>query len=156
MALSSVALCRRSLRHTECAPLQWSSVAVLYAVTWNIAAINNNPFEYWITHNDKDYNALMEAVQHFIDDPKSRDVPVSQVFSQSMWMELKELMIERGWDGIEQTDKLWRTDFSSRKIISEFMQDKTLGDKRLASMPDRYTNTINTVVCTQWFISEVA
>jgi len=111
---------------------------------------------YWITHNDKDYNALMEAVQHFIDDPKSRDVPVSQVFSQSMWMELKELMIERGWDGIEQTDKLWRTDFSSRKIISEFMQDKTLGDKRLASMPDRYTNTINTVVCTQWFISEVA
>ena len=37
--------------------------------TWNIAAINNNPFEYWITHDDADYNALMEGVQSFIDEP---------------------------------------------------------------------------------------
>ena len=37
--------------------------------TWNIAAINNNPFEYWITHDDADYNALMEGVQSFIDQP---------------------------------------------------------------------------------------
>ena len=31
--------------------------------TWNVAAINNNPFEYWITHSDKQYNELMDAVQ---------------------------------------------------------------------------------------------
>ena len=41
--------------------------------TWNIAAINNNPFEYWITHDDADYNALMEGVQSFIDQPGERD-----------------------------------------------------------------------------------
>ena len=29
---------------------------VLRVATWNIAAINNNPFEYWITHDDADYN----------------------------------------------------------------------------------------------------
>ena len=53
----------------------------LHLVTWNIAAINNNPFEYWITHDDADYNALMEGVQSFIDQPGERDVPVSQVFT---------------------------------------------------------------------------
>jgi len=42
--------------------------------TWNIAAINNNPFEYWITHDDADYNALMEGVQSFIDQPGERDL----------------------------------------------------------------------------------
>ena len=41
----------------------------LRVATWNIAAINNNPFEYWITHDDADYNALMEGVQSFIDQP---------------------------------------------------------------------------------------
>ena len=39
------------------------------AVTWNIAAINNNPFEYWITHEDADYNKLMVDVQDFISAP---------------------------------------------------------------------------------------
>jgi hypothetical protein len=42
---------------------------VLSALTWNLAAINNNPFEYWITHDDAAYNALMEGVSAFIDDP---------------------------------------------------------------------------------------
>ena len=31
--------------------------------TWNIAAVNNNPFEYWITHDDAQYNELMKRVQ---------------------------------------------------------------------------------------------
>ena len=35
---------------------------VLSTLTWNVAAINNNPFEYWITHNAA-YNKLMEDVQ---------------------------------------------------------------------------------------------
>ena len=43
--------------------------STLRVATWNIAAINNNPFEYWITHDDADYNVLMEGVQSFIDQP---------------------------------------------------------------------------------------
>jgi hypothetical protein len=35
----------------------------LRATTWNIAAVNNNPFEYWVTHPDKAYNKLMADVQ---------------------------------------------------------------------------------------------
>lgn len=87
----------------------------------------------------------MESVQQFIDDPKARDISVSRVFTPEMWGELQMLMKARGWSGIEETDARWRTDFSSRKIIGGFIKDKSLGDKRLASMPDRYTNTINTV-----------
>jgi len=38
----------------------------------------------------------------------------------------------------------WEQDFSKRTIINGFLKDPLLGSKRLASMPDRITNTINT------------
>uniref|UniRef100_A0A7S0EEX2 Endonuclease/exonuclease/phosphatase domain-containing protein n=1 Tax=Phaeocystis antarctica TaxID=33657 RepID=A0A7S0EEX2_9EUKA len=117
--------------------------STLRVATWNIAAINNNPFEYWITHDDADYNALMEGVQSFIDQPGERDVPVSEVFTPAMWAELKALMTTQGWGGVEETEAMWQASFGQRKIISGFMKDRSLGEKRLASMPDRVTNTIN-------------
>ena len=73
-----------------------------------------------------------------------RDVPVSEVFTPAMWAELKALMTTQGWD-VAATEQLWASDFAGRKIISGFMKDKELGEKRLASMPDRVTNTINTL-----------
>jgi hypothetical protein len=42
---------------------------VLNIVTWNIAAVNNNPFEYWVTHHDPGYNRWVE-----------RDFPIMQPF----------------------------------------------------------------------------
>lgn len=122
---------------------EWTDAGQIIAVTWNIAAINNNPFEYWITHDDKDYNKLMVDVQEFIASPGDRDVQVSEVFTASMWSELKAEMSERGWSGLDEVEARWTNDFSKRKIISGFMKDKALGEKRLASMPDRITNTIN-------------
>ena len=35
----------------------------LRMVTWNIAAVNNNPFEYWITHQSEEYAVLMQKVR---------------------------------------------------------------------------------------------
>ena len=171
----------------------------LKTATWNIAAVNNNPFEYWVTHEDAAYNTLMQGVESFIDQPGAcrhallrsrvragfrararaastnqvrgpalvpaptaraqphpprptatgrrageRDVPVSEVFTPAMWAELKALMTTQGWD-VAATEQLWASDFAGRKIISGFMKDKELGEKRLASMPDRVTNTINTL-----------
>ena len=56
-----------------------------------------------------------------------------------------------GMDGVEAVSAMWEADYRRRKIISGFMKDKEIGSKRLASMPDRITNTINTldegVVC---------
>ena len=78
----------------------------LKTATWNIAAVNNNPFEYWVKHEDASYNTLMQGVESFIDQPGERDVPVSQVFTPAMWAELKALMTAQGWD-VAATEQLW-------------------------------------------------
>ena len=53
-------------------------------------------------------------------------------------------MKDVGWAGVDEVDKMWKDDFRSRKIVGDFLTDATLGKKRLASMPDRVTNTIRT------------
>ena len=112
--------------------------------TWNIAAINNNPFEYWITNDDPEYNNLMRKVSKFITEPGDKDVPVSSIFTPSMFKDLmKHMENYTDWSGFEETKKMWESDFSKRKIISEFLKDPLLGKKRLISMTDRVTNTIN-------------
>ena len=60
----------------------WGSNSDFHALTWNMAAINNNPFEYWITAEDPSYNRLMKDVSNFIQSPGSSDVAVSSVFTQ--------------------------------------------------------------------------
>ena len=85
---------------------EWTDASELRAVTWNIAAINNNPFEYWITHEDAAYNKLMEDVQGFIDAPAARDVAVSTVFTPVMFGELKALMAARGWTGLDEVERI--------------------------------------------------
>ena len=115
----------------------------LSVATWNVAAINNNPFEYWITHHDAAYNTLMADVQQFVDEPGDRDVAVKEVFSEAMFKELVKAMEAAGWDGLDVVKRVWKDDYRSRKIVSGFLKDGTLGKKRLASMPDRVTNTIN-------------
>lgn len=46
-----------------------SASATTRTLTWNVAAINSNPFEYWITHDDPAYNKLMADVSAFIKSP---------------------------------------------------------------------------------------
>ncbi|KAL7437069.1 hypothetical protein ACHAXM_007130 [Skeletonema potamos] len=110
-------------------------------VTWNVAAINNNPFEYWITYNEP-YEKLMTDVESFLEAPDDRDVPVFEVFGEGMFSKLDGRMQQVGWESVRS---YWETDFKHRKIVSGFMKDSLLGSKRLASMPDRITNTINVV-----------
>mmetsp|Transcript_18802 Transcript_18802/g.39097 ORF Transcript_18802/g.39097 Transcript_18802/m.39097 type:complete len:536 (-) Transcript_18802:147-1754(-) len=115
----------------------------LKVATWNIAAINNNPFEYWITYDENpEYEKIMTAIEGFLENPGDKDVPVSSVFTEEMYGELEKRMTEVGWDNVKS---YWDGDFKNRKIVTEFMKDPLLGSKRLASMPDRITNTINVV-----------
>ena len=116
----------------------------LSLVTWNIAAINNNPFEYWITNNDPAYNKIITSVSEFMENPGENDISVSKVFTEKMYTELEESMKEAGWTGLEETRKRWESEYKDRKVITEFIKDGLLGKKRLASMPDRMTNTIIT------------
>lgn len=115
----------------------------LQVSTWNIAAINNNPFEYWITYDENpEYEKIMTNIEAFLEKPGSQDVLVSDVFTEEMFGELEKRMDGVGWDNVRS---YWDSDFKKRKIISGFMKDPVLGSKRLASMPDRITNTINVV-----------
>ena len=54
----------------------------LKAATWNIAAVNNNPFEYWVTYPDEAYNDFMLRVENVIS--KQNELLVSQIFTESI------------------------------------------------------------------------
>eukprot|EP00292_Cryptomonas_paramecium_P013525 CAMPEP_0113663186 /NCGR_PEP_ID=MMETSP0038_2-20120614/996_1 /TAXON_ID=2898 /ORGANISM="Cryptomonas paramecium" /LENGTH=222 /DNA_ID=CAMNT_0000578173 /DNA_START=231 /DNA_END=896 /DNA_ORIENTATION=+ /assembly_acc=CAM_ASM_000170 len=121
----------------------------IMAVTWNIAAVNNNPFEYWVTHNDPAYNVLMADVQSVMDSPGEHDDELGSVMTDIMMDELCHDMAEAGIfssisDSHHRLDQYWRRDLRPRKAISGFLADRSIGAKRLASMPDRITNTIRT------------
>ena len=113
----------------------------LAVTTWNIAAINNNPFEYWITYKENpEYEKLMINIENFLENPGDKDIPVKDVFTEDMFTELDNRLTGVGWVSVRS---YWEEDFQNRKIVSGFMKDPLLGSKRLASMPDRITNTIN-------------
>jgi hypothetical protein len=123
---------------------QSKNVKHVRAITWNLAAINNNPFEYWITNEDPNYNRIMSNVSRFIDSPGVFDVSVKSIFTEEMFAELEVSMTAANWTGVAETRILWDTDYKERKVISEFIKDVELGKKRLTSMPDRVTNSIST------------
>merc|ERR1712157_245554 len=64
----------------------------------------------------------------------------NKVFTDAMFEELDTRLTKVGWESVS---KYWKDDFRERLIISGFMKDPLLGSKRLASMPDRVTNTVN-------------
>ena len=115
--------------------------ATIRACSWNIAAVNNNPFEYWITSDDEDYSALMRGVERFVGDP-SRDVPVHRVFTDAMFAQLVAELRAQGIAGLDELRQHWTVDYRARMAIRGFLRDKAIGTKRLASLPDRITNTI--------------
>lgn len=117
---------------------------IIKAATWNIAAINNNPFEYWITSDDPQYNHLMSNVSSFIVAPGSQDIKIREVFTESMVTELVELLKDAFPTSAEQIKTYYEQNFADKSIVSGFIKDGIIGKKRLVSMPDRVTNTINT------------
>ena len=114
----------------------------LNVVTWNIAAPNNNPFEFWSSHESQEYDDLMSSLQNCLDDPGEMDIEVAVIFSQAMYEELKGELKQQGVRDLELLDSVWEKDLMSRKAVSEFLKDRSFGEKRLISMPDRVTNSV--------------
>lgn len=116
-------------------------------MSWNIAGINRNPMEFWIHTDDESYNKLMDKIELFINSPGEQDVAVSEVFTEDMFQELIKRMegIDTMVSGVDFVKQVWAEDYSKRAIVSGFMKDKVLGEKRIASMPDRVTNVVETV-----------
>lgn len=118
----------------------------LVVATWNVGAINNNPFEYWLTMDDDPrYEDLMNKVEAFVQaPPPKKDVEASFIFTEDMFVTLMGEMRAMGWAETElQTAQArWRDDWSKRHVVSGLLKDPAMGSKRLISMPDRVTNTM--------------
>jgi hypothetical protein len=114
----------------------------LTIVTWNVAAVNNNPFEYWITSPDPAYMQLMYGVQEFMESQQCKR-RVDEIFTDIMFSELMEEMTEKNIPMLDEVERIWNEDYRNRVAIQEFLMDTSIGEKRLTSMPDRITNTIN-------------
>ena len=113
----------------------------IQVATWNIAAVNNNPFEYWVAYPHNSYDTLMQSVEDFLESGE-KDFPITVAFNDDMFQELRNELKLLGVNGLDKLDTYWFDDFRHRKAISQFLKDKTLGVKRMISMPDRITNTI--------------
>jgi hypothetical protein len=116
----------------------------LQVVTWNIAAPNNNPFEFWATHESKEYIHLMSSIQEFLDNPGDRDVEIQDVFTDKMYFELREELALHGVHphSLHLVDDYWMASLRPLRIISGFLRDPSFGEKRLISMPDRITGAV--------------
>jgi len=114
----------------------------LRVTTWNIAAINNNPFEYWISSDDPSYESTMTAVQNFIKSPGQNDVTVGTIITSKLLAEMRRGMKAHNIPEVDAAIREFKTNYKNRRIISDFLKDKSIGSKRLVSMPDRVTNTL--------------
>lgn len=126
-----------------------SAAGSLKAATWNMAAINNNPFEYWVTYEGdggQAYYDLMDKISEFLSDPGDGDVAVSTIFTDDMFRELSSMMMQGSVATDEELETVkneyWDSDYAQRKIVQDILKDPVLGAKRLVSMPDRVTNTV--------------
>ena len=92
----------------------------LQLASWNIAAINNNPFEYWITYDENaNYEKIMSDIESFLEEPGDKDVQVSEVFTNEMFSQLDKRMVDVGWESVRS---YYESDFMTRKIVSGFMK----------------------------------
>ena len=94
---------------------------LISVISWNIAAINNNPFEYWMdpsgcadTHvaqAEAAYSRLMTKADKFIGDQRQagadQTVKVKDIMTPAMVEELFQLMAPKGWVGLEETRRYY-------------------------------------------------
>jgi hypothetical protein len=120
-------------------------IAPLNVVSWNTAAPNNNPFEFWSMHENKEYDDMMCAVQKCLDCPAELDVALNDVFTNSMYEVLRLELSYQGMQDLDALDEIWNSNMKHRKAITGFLKDTSFGDKRLISMPDRMTSSIKTL-----------
>jgi hypothetical protein len=62
-----------------------------------------------------------------------------------MYSELRANLVIQGEDNLDLVDQIWHDDLKHRQTISGFLKDLTLGEKRLISMPERVTSSVDIV-----------
>eukprot|EP00434_Breviolum_minutum_P011895 symbB.v1.2.010495.t2/scaffold647.1/size176639/3 len=96
----------------------------LRVISWNVAAVNNNPFEYWITHPKSEYKQLMDSVENSISNPGKEDVLVHEVFTDEMFQTLAQQMRSAELEGVDFVEKLWVSTY--RCLVEGALQEAAL------------------------------
>ena len=134
------------------------------ACTWNVAAINNNPFEYYASSSSSTttgddgaasttsaYDAFTRAVEAQLAREGAGDA-MRDVMTDSMITAVCErARLGRPKECTETTVSSARAHYENRTrsyAVSDFLRDAEIGAKRLCSMPDRVTNTASTATGT--------
>ena len=115
----------------------------LKVMSWNIAGINNNPWEYYVCLKDKNYNELMSNIETFLTNT-GQEIKISSVLQSidaEFFNKLKQLLGEKcsNFDELIVKDVNQYLDLS----IPDFLSNKLIGEYRLISWPDRLLNTID-------------
>eukprot|EP01084_Bolivina_argentea_P298681 514746_1 len=133
-----------------CGEVDEKSESGLNVMTWNIAGINNNPWEYYVSIDDKNYNTLMENIEQFLTN-KGKNIQVGNVLNQidkdffakiSKLIQDKEILTEQKDNNF---DSVLKNDVNKylNMNVCDFLSNKFIGEYRLISWPDRLLNTID-------------
>ena len=68
------------------------------AASWNVAAINNNPFEFWVHCPDEQYNEFMNRVEDIMQ-TTDKDFNIIDIFTDERFNDLEEEMCRAGVEG---------------------------------------------------------
>jgi|MDSW01.1.fsa_nt_gb hypothetical protein len=89
----------------------------LRVATWNVAAVNNNPFEYYVDHDDPAYFRMLRCVEELIDSPGDRDVMLGTLINDAMFADLcRELEIAR-FAHVDAARECWARDLKKRRCV---------------------------------------
>eukprot|EP00485_Elphidium_margaritaceum_P007407 CAMPEP_0202688346 /NCGR_PEP_ID=MMETSP1385-20130828/3875_1 /ASSEMBLY_ACC=CAM_ASM_000861 /TAXON_ID=933848 /ORGANISM="Elphidium margaritaceum" /LENGTH=577 /DNA_ID=CAMNT_0049343297 /DNA_START=18 /DNA_END=1751 /DNA_ORIENTATION=+ len=123
----------------------------LSVMTWNIAGINNNPWEYYVMLDDPNYKSLMSNVEEFMtsDAQKLSVRDVLNEIDSKLLDKLLDLLREKQvvTNANEQRCKeVLESDIEKNYVtacVDAFLCNKHVGQHRLISWPDRLLNTID-------------
>ena len=90
---------------------------LLRVATWNVASINNNPFGYYVSHDDPAYQEMMREVEKFILSPGEQDISLGEIISDEIYLELCELIRNAGIPDLEQAREYWEKNLKDRRYV---------------------------------------
>ena len=89
----------------------------LRVATWNVASINNNPFEYFVSHDNPAYLKMMQDIEKFMISPGEHDVTLGEIISDRMFEELAALIENAGIGDLEQASEYWEENLRDRRYV---------------------------------------
>lgn len=121
---------------------------ILKVMSWNVAGINNNPWEYYVNLDDDNYNALMHHIECFLTDT-GKQIKVQSVLDSidtNFMSKISNLLMTKCKLSHDKFSALMEEEKLSTHLsmnICDFLSNKWIGEQRLISWPDRLLNTID-------------